>query len=39
MGVAIGIATLRHHVEFLDNKNSFGDDYEDAWPLVGGILV
>jgi len=39
MGVAIGISTFRHYVEFFDSKQSFGDGYEDAWPTIGGVLI
>ena len=39
MGSAIGVATFRHYVKFLDTNQSFGKTYEDAWPIIGGILV
>lgn len=39
MGCAISIATFRHYIEFLDNTQSFSNDFEDAWPKVGGALA
>ena len=39
MGCAISLATFRHYVEFLTSTQSFGDDFEDAWPIAGGVLA
>mmetsp|Transcript_10117 Transcript_10117/g.9975 ORF Transcript_10117/g.9975 Transcript_10117/m.9975 type:complete len:229 (-) Transcript_10117:421-1107(-) len=39
MGCGIAIATLRYHVEFLRSRQSFGNGFEDAWPITGGVLV
>lgn len=39
MITGISLATFRHYVPFLTNSQSFGEDYEEAWPIVGGSLI
>lgn len=39
MTCGISLATFRHYIPFLTNSQSFGDDFEDAWPIVGGSLI
>lgn len=39
MGCGFALSTFRHYVPFLENSQSFGSNYEDAWPIVGGSLV
>jgi hypothetical protein len=36
MATGIGFATLRYNEPFLDETQSFGDDFEDVWPIIGG---
>ena len=39
MGCGIIVATFRHYVPFLDETQSFGSGFEDAWNIIGGILA
>jgi uncharacterized protein len=39
MGCGIIVATFRYNVEFLDETQSFGSGFEDAWKIIGGILA
>ena len=39
MGCGIIVATFRHYVPFLDTAQSFGNGFEDAWNIIGGILA
>lgn len=39
MATGIALATLRAYEPFLDNTNSFGKDFQEAWKYVGGVLA
>ena len=39
MTTGISLATFRHYVPFLTETQSFGEDFEDVWPIVGGALI
>lgn len=39
MATGIGMATLRYYEPFLNQTQSFGKDFEEAWEIIGGILA
>jgi len=39
MASGVALATIRNYEPFLNNTNSFGSDFEDAWRIIGGVLA
>jgi uncharacterized membrane protein YedE/YeeE len=39
MGVGVAMATTRYYVGFLQNGQYFGEKYDDAWNIIGGVLA